>query len=518
MTEFNIYWGETHDNIFPGGTPSVSLEENFTIAASHMDFYAAAYYTAAKGSISEGGEHWKDPTTLASEWGAVENLTAEWNRPGEFVTFPGYEWHGDGSGGDHNVYAPEEGLPIFRVDSLSELYDRLWKFKRSGRDAIAIPHHTAYRPGRRGRDWNLVDEELTPFTEIFSKHGCSETDEELIGLRANSHMGPLQSGGTYQEALDRGHHLGAICSSDLVGEMPGHYGTGLMACVAEELTRESLWNAFRARRVYGVTGDRIDVDFRVNEAVMGSVIQSNGARHIAANVTGSDAIDRIELLRGSRVIHTHCHQGTWDIPRPGETIKFKLRIEAGWGPRPSELATSDRQWEGELKLQGGGIIGWQPAWVWGLQKQPILNNRYARFSFTSATRTLNERSQNSLIFTCEADPGSRLELELNGLEESGTVLDFMRGSRIIWYRGECVERLHKTAGLKPFSAEREDLYWHLGFKAKIHRIIPEAGYSAEISFVDEEPLESEVPYRIRVEQRNGQRAWSSPIWVKPANG
>ncbi|MCK4374849.1 MAG: hypothetical protein KAX19_05945, partial [Candidatus Brocadiae bacterium] len=25
----------------------------------------------------------------------------------------------------------------------------------------------------------------------------------------------------------------------------------------------------------------------------------------------------------------------------------------------------------------------------------------------------------------------------------------------------------------------------------------------------------EVHYRVRVEQRNGQRAWSSPIWVAP---
>ena len=25
----------------------------------------------------------------------------------------------------------------------------------------------------------------------------------------------------------------------------------------------------------------------------------------------------------------------------------------------------------------------------------------------------------------------------------------------------------------------------------------------------------EVNYRVRVEQRNGQRAWSSPIWVAP---
>ena len=514
MKNYKIYWGETHDNIFPGRKPSVSVEENFAIAASHMDFYAAAYYTAARGAIAEGGEHWKDPTTLDEEWSQVERLTARWNKPGEFVTFPGYEWQGDGSGGDHNIYAPREGLPVFRVDSLEALYDSLREWRRSGRDAIAIPHHTAYRPGRRGRDWTLVDEELTPFTEVYSKHGSSESDEELIGLRANSHMGPLQSGGTYQEALDRGYHLGAICSSDLVGEMPGHYGTGLTACLAEELTRESLWEAFRARRVYGVTGDRIAIDFRVNDAVMGSIVELKGDRHITVCVTGSDAIDRIELLRGRRVIHTHCHQGTWNMPEAGKNTRFKIRIEAGWGPRPHELDMDDRRWQGELSVEGGRLLDWEPCWVWGLQERPALSSDSARFSFVSSTRTLTERSQNALIFTFEADPGGQLRLRLNGQEETGPVLGFARGSRIIWYKEDCVRLLRERAGLEPYSAEREDLYWHLAFKAKIHRAVPEAGYSASLNFVDQEPLDGEVPYRVRVEQRNGQRAWSSPIWVK----
>ena len=35
------------------------------------------------------------------------------------------------------------------------------------------------------------------------------------------------------------------------------------------------------------------------------------------------------------------------------------------------------------------------------------------------------------------------------------------------------------------------------------------------AMLDEEPLDAEANYRVRVEQRNGQRAWSSPVWVRP---
>jgi hypothetical protein len=55
----------------------------------------------------------------------------------------------------------------------------------------------------------------------------------------------------------------------------------------------------------------------------------------------------------------------------------------------------------------------------------------------------------------------------------------------------------------------------MAYKAKVHRAIPEAGYTARMEFQDDEPLQGEANYRVRVEQRNGQRAWSSPIWVAP---
>ena len=51
-------------------------------------------------------------------------------------------------------------------------------------------------------------------------------------------------------------------------------------------------------------------------------------------------------------------------------------------------------------------------------------------------------------------------------------------------------------------------------QAKIHRAIPEAGYTTVMELEDDEPLDRETPYRVRVEQRNGRRAWSSPIWVR----
>ncbi|MCX7806617.1 MAG: hypothetical protein N3A38_15745 [Planctomycetota bacterium] len=519
-----IFWGEMHHNTHQVGLSPEKYDEVLSNAASHLDFYAAAYYTACSDAFRSGGhptelggkrplvlEGWKPAERIEREWTEVQAATARRNEPGKFVTFPGYEWQGDGSSGDHNVFYLKEGPPVFRVNRLAELYECL-----RGKDAIAIPHHVWYRPGLRGRDWSVFDEKLSPFCEIFSVHGCSEVDEEYIGLRVNSHMGPGFGCGSWQHALDMGLHIGAICSTDGWDDMPAHYGRGIMACIADGLTRESLWKAFLARRVYGATGDRIELDFRIGEALMGDIVAVKGPRRIRVRVAGLDALDRIELLRNGRVIATHCHQGTWDLPRAGKRARFKIRIEAGWGPRPNEMDPITREWSGEIRVDGGRMLGFQPCWISPCRGEPELKGGAASFRMITSTLHVAERHQNANVFEFEADPAAEMLVRMNGLEERGKVAEFAACSREMWFRDECIKLLAEKAGVAPMSPERMDVYHHCAFKVKIHRPIPAAGYEKEWEYVDKDPLRGAPNYRLRVEPRNGQRAWSSPIWVRPA--
>jgi len=530
MDGYHIYWGETHDNTYQFESLTASMDEVLWRAASHLDFYSAAYYTACATAFTPGGhpseaeepklvlEGWKSGDRLDQEWAEVQEATRAANRPGEFVTFPGYEWQGDGGSGDHNVSYAAEGPPIFVVDTLKQLYARL---RQCGVESLAIPHHTAYRRGVRSRDWSVHDEELSPYTEIFSNHGCSETDEEWVGLRNNPHMGPGYAGGTWQDALDTGLRVGAIGSTDRWGIMPGDYGSGLMACIAKELTRESIWEAMKSRRVYAVTGDRIEIDFHIGNAMMGEVVNAAGPRKISVKVRGADAIDRIELLRRGRVIATHSHQGTWEMPPAGRPARFKIRVECGWGPRPTEIQMPERRWDCRLMVPGNEILGYDPCWISPGHKKPDIRSGTATFQMRTSQATVGARYQNANVFEIECDegPDADLVLKVNELEERGTVAEFCRGSREMWFRDECVRTLHEKAGIEPESPERGDIYHHVAYKTKVHRCIPEAGYTAELEYEDDEPLaglanpRGDVEYRVRVEQRNGQRAWSSPIWV-----
>ena len=322
--EYQLFWGDMHHNTYQHYVQDPPLADVIAFASTHLDFYTGAYYTPAfdfvpmkpdtdvQASGLEGGhlseasasqlqwhgvhlEDIKDPDAMAREWAEFQDVTTAWNRPGEFVAFPGYEWQGNAHWGDVNVIYKREGRPIHTVETLPELYALL-----RGTDALAIPHHTGYYVGQRAPTWDACDEQISPFSEIYSIHGCSESDEEWVGMRSNSHMGPSVGGATYQEALDRGLHLGAICSTDNWTNMPGHWNQGLAAVWAKDLSRESLWEAFKARRVYGVTGDRMQLEFTCNGAPMGSILDHTPKRKLTVNVRGSDALDRIEILRNTQ--------------------------------------------------------------------------------------------------------------------------------------------------------------------------------------------------------------------------
>ena len=122
-------------------------------------------------------------------WEGLRGLARDYHRPGEFVTFLGFEWHGNRRRyGDHNVIYCDDGL-LDDAWSLPELYANLRE-----RRAFVLPHHTGYCPGWRSKDWDVYDEALSPVMEVFSQHGSSEGCNTPFPMERNASMGPRACG------------------------------------------------------------------------------------------------------------------------------------------------------------------------------------------------------------------------------------------------------------------------------------------------------------------------------------
>lgn len=300
-------------------------------------------------------------------WEHLNTLTKEFNKDGQFIIFPGYEWSGNtGLGGDRNVMFLNEGRTLHRsshalVADKSDLasdansVDDLFRMLKD-EDAIVFAHI-----GGRYADITIGhDARIERSIEIHSDWG---TFEWLL-----------------EDALDQGYRVGILANSDghkgrqgasyPGASLFGAYG-GLSCLIADELTRESLADALRQRRHFATTGCRAFLQVRtrfeggatlysedpqvdptaiqtqVIEAEMGSIVAYDGERVTFEFELNSDApIETVEIRNRMGVVHTL---------RPFDDKALGNRIRIYW--EGSEYRGRGRQtvWDGSATLLGNSV-------------------------------------------------------------------------------------------------------------------------------------------------------------------
>ncbi len=312
-----VFWGMIHGHTeMSDGTGT--LEQYFHQLRDEvaLDFAATADH-----------DHlWETPDGF---WKVTQEAVKRWHEPGRFVTLLGYEWakwrkNGDG---DRNVYYLGDDRPMYRSEEgdYPAPPDLFAALAANRERAIVIPHHTGH--GGNFCDWKDHDEACERLVEIFQLRGsyeCSPADGNPAPEK-ESPFPPFEAGNARQ-ALALGcrvgftgggdDHAGLWGSEATVG---GPYKQGLMSVEAEACTREALFAALFERRVVATTGPRILLTYRLDGAPMGSELSMTAApslanrRRLTVTVHGTEAIDRVDIVRNGRVAHTVPGTGLADI-------------------------------------------------------------------------------------------------------------------------------------------------------------------------------------------------------------
>jgi len=520
----NTYWGDTHLNLHEADM--ARAETAFEEAVNHLDFFMPAYYPADYYTLPGGlrVESVGMRPQFAASWRRLTDLVRRNNRPGKLVSFAGYEWTGNRRHwGDVNVFFFGDDGVLDLADALPELHEHF-----RGRRVLIIPHHTAYLPHQRGKDWSCHDSAFSPVTEIFSAHGSSEACRAPQPMNRNTSMGPRTSGGTAQDALDRGLRVGFIGSGDSHYGFPGVWGTGLVAAQSEELTREAIWNAFFQRRVYAVTGDRIQLAFTINGCRMGGRLDADGPLDIRADVCGADAIDRIELIRDGRAVATHCHADSWPDPAARDPLRFKVRIECGWGPKTAKgYDEAEKEWPCRLNVPEGRIVSVERCFTWPGQRIEHSSQHECRWRlrtpnvgpwapWTSVAGphvpSAGAPGNQAVVFELEIPAGRRAEAIVDDVRIPLDPKELLARSSLVPLLAEAERLTEEKFGVTPGEIENPDAYFLNAWKIKVHRAAPHAAYCVARTFQDSPPPGPHY-YYLRISQLNGQMAWSSPIWV-----
>jgi len=494
----SIFYGDIHNHNAHGYGVG-SIERSVDVARTHLDFFAFTGHSSWHDMARmEGGRelHWsKGFARLRETWPQVQDVIADANRDGAFCAFLGFEWHSSRFG-DQCVVFPGDRRPICYADSVAAL--RRFCVEES---ALMIPHHLAYPTGHRGVDWEQFDECCTPVVEVFSEHGNSEDDRGPFTFHTHS-MGGRETANTVRAALARGLRFGFVGSSDDHAGFPGAYGEGLMAALCDDLSRERILEAIRARRVYALTGDRIEVDFTVDGATMGESIEAGDAVEVAYRVSGRDELDVVEVIQDGVVRHRSFPRTAVD---PAEALAgtVQVRLEWGWGPWGALALDRITDWAFEVRLAGGRILRHFPC----LQSMPFDERRRHRFvrtadgplgidalsvtSYTARQNAYRENPNQSVVLELAGDPGATLTVDMTApvaMRTETTLGRLLEGSS------------HHFTG--PFP--KEAWQWH--------RIVPLAASSlADRVVLPVPPTRSHVYLRVR--QKNGHMAWVSPVFV-----
>lgn len=250
---------------------------------------------------------------LVDSWVEIQRINEVYNSDG-FVTLNGFEVTMNNTSrprsGHMNVYYRSSGNIYTygehnpKVEYVENPED-LWAFlQRDRADALTIPHHTL-APDELGSDLHYYDPHYMRVAEIYSLHGCSES-EDCENTLFDPVADPDASGSIRRAIGPLNYRLGFVAASDSHAGHPAGTGIpdgykgltgGLTAVISPALDREILWNKIYDRRTYATTGERIYLEFRINKRPMGSEITSSRRLRIKARAIGTDSIENVQLFK-----------------------------------------------------------------------------------------------------------------------------------------------------------------------------------------------------------------------------
>ena len=252
----------------------------------------------------------------------------------------------------------------------------------------------------------------------------------------------------------------------------GVYG-GLTCIYATELTREGLWEALKARRCYGTTGQRILLEVTADDQPMGAAYQASQPPEIAVNVVGTASIERVDIFRGLQQIYTF----------PEMTERAEDQIRVAWSGQRIRARNRLVRWDGSLEIDRGQIL------------------EADGYAFDTPAEGIAEITERSIswksVTTGDADG---VILRLNAPLE--TTFDFK------------TPVLNQTVSLREIDdAPVVVNAGGIDIKVVFERLPLGIGREVKFTFQEAALPAGCHPYWVRVLQTDGAKAWASPIYV-----
>lgn len=291
----NLYFGQLHSHTnLSDGQGTIYEAYDYAKNNAKVDFLAVTDHSNSfdndtQASLADG--------SMSTKWNTGLQAADQFNEDHTFTAIYAYEmtWSaGTGKYGHINTF----NTPGFetRTNAAMDLKSYYTALKTQPQSVSQFNH-----PG-------------TTFGDFVDFGFYDEAIDELITLvEVGNGDGPIRGSGHfpsyeyYTRALDKGWHVAPTNNQDNHKGMWGNANTARTVIEAEELTRESLYEAIRERRVYSTEDENLEISYELNGATMGSILAEQTEAHVNITVKDPDALDHIDKIQlitdGGRVAH-----------------------------------------------------------------------------------------------------------------------------------------------------------------------------------------------------------------------
>lgn len=346
---YNTYYGmiHSHTNYSDGqGTP----EEAYAMAKANADFFAVTDHsnsldndTNAALLNADGTE--KDCSSISAEWKSLHDIADKYNEDGKFTAIAGYEmtWSGSTGGYGHINTFNTKGFETrnHSSENLQKYYEDISKIPNS----ISQLNH----PGTTFGD----------FKDFSYRTDAADSVVNLIevgnGEGAVRSSGYFPSYDYYTKALDKGWHLAPSNNQD------NHLGNWIISneartvILAPSLSRTELYKALKEMRVYSTEDKNLNINYTVNNKVMGSMLGDPGSLNFNVSVNDPDITDKIGrvsvIVNGGETAVSKeftTNSASWNFTLDPKYSYYYLRIDEGDG----DIAVTAPVWVGDTISAG----------------------------------------------------------------------------------------------------------------------------------------------------------------------
>ncbi|MBL4700185.1 MAG: PHP domain-containing protein [Phycisphaeraceae bacterium] len=344
---YSLFWADTHchSNFSPDAEGEVDELIHFARDVAGLDALCII-----------DNDYYPHKALMDAEWQIHQDHSRLFSKDKEFVVFPGYEFtfHDRALTPHFNhrcvVFQEAGGNLVRRIDPgvnhETELYAKL-----NQTPVMCYPHHPTFRLSDSSREWNV---------EVCSSWRVCIEESDFS-----------------RQQLRQGKVFGFIGSSDTHRCVPG-LGGAMTGLLATDLTPRAMFDAYRSRRIIATQGVKVAIDFRINNHLIGSQIQSDRPARMTACVQSPEPIEFVEIIRdGIEVVYQQevgreqCELEFIDKDTlPGTHFYFlrvKLQGETSFNDDPAKNNhwpfTKDSRYPHNLAKAHGCFAWTSPIWV-----------------------------------------------------------------------------------------------------------------------------------------------------------